>query len=152
MCNYNISTFKTELRYFKLISIKKNVLSLLPCKEKIENISNNYLHKKIIKNINEYLHARSVFFDFTAQPNGSQFQKIVWQEIRKIKYGKTQTYNDLALKLNTSARAIGNACSKNKCLFLIPCHRIICSDGSVGGFILGSKVKKRLIKLEKYGK
>ncbi|GIS24062.1 MAG: hypothetical protein CM15mP124_5420 [Alphaproteobacteria bacterium] len=58
----------------------------------------------------------------------------------------------LQKRLNSSPRAIGNACSKNKCLLLIPCHRIICANGSTGGYVLGKNIKEYLIKLEKNAK
>ena len=91
-------------------------------------------------------------------PSNDKSEKInnnhlqVWNEISKIKYGQTITYNDIAKKLSSSPRAIGNACSKNKCLFLIPCHRIICANGSTGGYVLGENIKEYLIKLEKNAK
>ena len=70
----------------------------------------------------------------------------------KIKYGQIGSYLGIANKLNTSPRAIGNACSKNPCLLVIPCHRIISISGNLGGFRLGITVKKNLITLENHNK
>ena len=89
--------------------------------------------------------------EYKLKLKGTIFQKLVWKELIKIKYGTTKTYNELAIKLNTSPRAIGNACSRNRCLIIIPCHRVVCSNGSIGGFILGEKVKNYLINLEQNG-
>ena len=68
--------------------------------------------------------------------NGTKFQISVWQEIKKIPKGKTKTYKDIALALKTpkSSRAVANACGKNPLLIEIPCHRVIRSDGKLGGY------------------
>ena len=99
-----------------------------------------------------YLLEQFLTFEYQLKLIGTAFEKKVWHEISKIKYGQTITYNDIAKKLSSSPRAIGNACSKNKCLLLIPCHRIIRANGSAGGYVLGENIKEYLIKLEKSAK
>ena len=83
---------------------------------------------------------------------GTNFQKKVWNEITKIPKGKTITYKELAIKIGKpkAYRAVANACAKNPLLEIIPCHRVIRSDGSLGGFsgLGGIKLKKKLLKLE----
>ena len=68
----------------------------------------------------------------------------------KIKYGKVSTYGEIAKKVGTSPRYVGNVCGQNKLLLIIPCHRVIRSDGKLGGFSGrgGIKLKKRLLNLE----
>ena len=83
---------------------------------------------------------------------GTNFQKMVWSEIRKIPKGKTITYKELAMKIGKpkAYRAVANACAKNPLLEIIPCHRVIREDGKMGGY-KGKKVierKKRLLKSE----
>ena len=151
MEKYITSNLKTELGYFTLKSINKKITCFYPSKDKNEKINNNHLHINFLKTLNSYFSKNSYSFKYQLKLIGSTFQKKVWYEISKIKYGQTITYNDIAKKLSSSPRAIGNACSKNKCLFLIPCHRIICANGSTGGYVLGENVKKYLIKLEKNG-
>ena len=70
----------------------------------------------------------------------------------KIKYGKVSTYGKIAKKVGTSPRYVGNVCGQNKLLLIIPCHRVIRSDGKLGGFSGkgGIKLKKRLLNLEKH--
>ena len=80
---------------------------------------------------------------------GTEFQKKVWNEILKIEYGKTASYYDLAKILGSSPRAIGNACAKNPCILFIPCHRVILKNNSSGNYLMGHKIKKNLLKLEK---
>lgn len=91
--------------------------------------------------------------DFTSLPldfiSGTPYQRKVWLETRKIPYGKTGTYKSLAEKLNHRGyRSIGQALSRNPLLIVIPCHRVLSSDGSIGGFTGGLELKKFLLRLE----
>ena len=83
---------------------------------------------------------------------GTDFQKMVWSEIKKIPKGKTITYKELAIKIGKpkAYRAVANACAKNPLLEIIPCHRVIREDGKMGGYNgkKGVKRKKRLLKSE----
>ncbi|MCB0357051.1 MAG: methylated-DNA--[protein]-cysteine S-methyltransferase [Bdellovibrionales bacterium] len=81
---------------------------------------------------------------------GTDFQKKVWQHLRKIPYGKTQSYAEVAKAIGhpKAARAVGTACGKNPLLLLVPCHRVVATNGSLGGFALGLKVKKQLLQIE----
>ena len=82
----------------------------------------------------------------------SHFQKLVWKEIEKIPYGKTKSYKDIAIQIGNpkSSRAVANACGKNPLPILRPCHRVICSNGEIGGYSAngGTKLKKALLKIE----
>ncbi len=91
--------------------------------------------------------------DFTSLPldfvTGTPFQRSVWLEARKIPYGKTETYKSLAEKLDSHGyRSVGHALGQNPLLLIIPCHRVIGSDGSLVGFGAGIKVKQFLLDLE----
>ena len=152
MEKYITSNLKTELGYFTLKSINKKITYFYPSNDKSEKINNNHLHINFLKTLNSYFLKESFSFRYQLKLIGTEFEKKVWQEISKIKYGQTVTYNDIAKKVNSSPRAIGKACSKNKCLFLIPCHRIICANGITGGYVLGENIKEYLIKLEKNAK
>ena len=82
----------------------------------------------------------------------SHFQKLVWKEIEKIPYGKTKSYKDIAIRIGNpkSSRAVANACGKNPLPIIRPCHRVICSNGEIGGYSAngGTKLKKALLKIE----
>tara|TARA_B100000029_G_scaffold62694_1_gene56206 strand:+ start:103 stop:549 length:447 start_codon:yes stop_codon:yes gene_type:complete len=82
---------------------------------------------------------------------GNQTQIKVWKELKKIKVGRTKSYGEIAKKYNLSPRYVGKICSQNKLLLLIPCHRVIKSDGSLGGFSSagGKKTKRKLLEFEK---
>ena len=84
--------------------------------------------------------------------SGTKFQISVWKEIKKIPKGQTKTYKDIAvaLKKPKSSRAVANACGKNPLLIEIPCHRVIRSDGKLGGYSGkgGMYQKRKLLKEE----
>tara|TARA_B100000965_G_scaffold348246_1_gene320776 strand:- start:78 stop:347 length:270 start_codon:yes stop_codon:yes gene_type:complete len=83
---------------------------------------------------------------------GTKFQIKVWKYLMKIPKGKVKTYKEVAIAINKpkAARAVANACGKNPYAPKVPCHRVISSDGSLGGFsaLGGIKAKKKLLKKE----
>ena len=81
---------------------------------------------------------------------GTPFQKKVWIELTKIPYGKTISYLELASRIGRpkSVRAVANAVGANPLPIQIPCHRVIDSNGTIGGYSLGIKMKIKLLKLE----
>ena len=82
----------------------------------------------------------------------TDFQKLVWTEIDKIPYGTTITYKEIAKKIGKpkAARAVANACGQNPNPIIRPCHRVICSDGKIGGYSApgGAEMKKKLLEDE----
>jgi len=84
--------------------------------------------------------------------NGTDFQVKVWKALKKIKKGKVKTYNEIAIAINRpkAARAVANACAKNPYAPKVPCHRVIKSDGNLGGFSSpgGTKTKKKMLRRE----
>ena len=86
-------------------------------------------------------------------PQGTPYQRLVWAELEKIPYGETVSYGELAKRLSlqgrkTAARAVGSAVARNPISILIPCHRVLASDGSLHGYAGGLKRKQYLLKLE----
>ena len=90
--------------------------------------------------------------DFTSKLDlyGTDFQKMVWKMLLKIPYGKTASYKDVAEMIGHrgAARAVGAACGKNPVPIIVPCHRVISSDGGLGGYSGGLRMKKMLLRLE----
>ena len=82
----------------------------------------------------------------------TDFQRLVWKEIEKIPYGETRSYRDIAIRIGRprSYRAVANACGKNPLPIIRPCHRVICSNGEIGGYSIngGAALKKALLKCE----
>lgn len=98
-----------------------------------------------------YCEGRRRIFNLPLDINlGSEFQQRVWQETMKIPYGETSTYLKIALHLGdrSLARAVGTALGANPLPLIIPCHRVVASDGSLGGYSGGIHVKQALLRLE----
>lgn len=83
---------------------------------------------------------------------GTEFEKMVWMTLKEIPYGETRTYKWLAEKIGNpnATRAVGQALSRNPLPIILPCHRIIESDGSIGGYSSGVDIKRRLLEIEYY--
>ena len=82
---------------------------------------------------------------------GTPFQNSVWNALRDIPYGETCSYEDIAAAIGNpkAVRAIGQANKKNPLLLLVPCHRVINKNGSIGGFACGVEIKEQLLQLER---
>ena len=145
----NTISFKSKYGWITADEADGNIISIQFGKKK--NVNATKLLLKLKKNIIEYLNGINIKWDLPIKLTGSPIQKKIWQELKKIPYGKTKSYGEIAKKINTSPRYIGNICSKNSHLLAIPCHRVIRSDGSLGGFSGkgGVKLKDKLLKMEK---
>jgi methylated-DNA-[protein]-cysteine S-methyltransferase len=109
----------------------------------------------IRKELREYFEkGRQAFTQKIDFAKGTGFDRNVWLALKEVPYGETRTYKWLAEKLGNPAasRAVGQALSRNPIPILLPCHRIIESDGSIGGYSAGSDIKRRLLELEYYMK
>jgi methylated-DNA-[protein]-cysteine S-methyltransferase len=84
------------------------------------------------------------------EPDGTPFQKSVWDALLKIPYGKTASYGQIAMQVNNpkGARAVGMACNKNPIWIAVPCHRVIGANGALTGYALGMGMKQQLLTLE----
>ena len=120
----NECVFNTPLARMLLIEKNGEIIHSTFTQKKINKTSNRTLvHAQ--KEIIEYFKGHRKIFTFKANPDGTHYQKKVWQQLLQIKYGSTKYYSDIAKDLASSPRAIGNACGANKCLLIIPCHRVI---------------------------
>jgi AraC family transcriptional regulator of adaptative response/methylated-DNA-[protein]-cysteine methyltransferase len=83
-------------------------------------------------------------------PQGSEFQRLVWSKLLGIPRGETRTYRQLAMACNTpvAVRAVGTACGSNPISLLVPCHRVLRSDGTLGGYYWGLDIKQKLLDWE----
>ena len=117
---------------------------------KVKKQSQNQVLKNFKKNLTEFFNKRTLNIKAPYKIEGSQIQKKVWSELRKIKLGQTKTYGEIAKKYKLSPRYVGKICGQNRLLLLIPCHRVIRSDGNLGGFtsVGGVNLKKKLLEFE----
>jgi methylated-DNA-[protein]-cysteine S-methyltransferase len=124
-------------------------LNRVKLNEMVEDTFDPYL-KTVEKQLNEYFHQRRTNFDITIDLHGTPFQKSVWELIYQIPYGSTCTYKEIAEKICNpkGGRAVGAATGKNPISIIIPCHRVIATNGSLTGFAGGLDRKKILLDLE----
>lgn len=148
----NISYLETkDFGLIEIIEENGYIIELnLEVKEKKKE-KESLITKKAKNQLIKYLEGNLKKFNLPLNPRGTDFQKKCWQELIKIPYGKTITYKDQARNIfNEKAyRAVGNANGKNPIPIIIPCHRVIKSDNSIGGYYYGDKIKKILLDIEK---
>lgn len=108
-------------------------------------------NKGILSQLRKYLKGQLKRFDCPLDIKGTTFEKKVWLELAKIPYGQTRSYKEIAQAIGhpKAFRAVGNANGSNSLPLIIPCHRVIESDGGLGGFGHGLKAKKQLLDFEK---
>ncbi len=106
--------------------------------------------KEVVSQLKQYFNKERTDFDIKLAPKGTEFQLKVWKELQKIPYGKTVSYQQMANQLGNPKviRAAASANGKNPIPIIIPCHRVIGSDGSLTGYAGGLPKKKWLLELE----
>jgi methylated-DNA-[protein]-cysteine S-methyltransferase len=107
---------------------------------------------EIRQELEEYFAGRRLVFRLPLDLNqGSPFQRRVWRSLKDIPYGETVSYRDIAQAIGqrSATRAVGSAVGRNPLPIILPCHRVIASDGSLGGFSAGLDVKRKLLELER---
>lgn len=126
---------------------RKKILKDCGCHEELND---KVVLKDAEKQLQEYFRGNRKSFDLPLHIMGTKFQKGVWEELRKIDYGTTLTYKELAggTGCERGYRAVANACGANPLAIIIPCHRVIASDGRSGGYMGGVHRKKSLLELE----
>ena len=103
-----------------------------------------------VAQMEEYVSGERKQFDLDFDIEGTEFQKKVWSALAKIPYGKTLSYRDVARKIKKekAVRAVGGANGKNPLCIIVPCHRVIAADGTIGGYSGGLDRKRALLALE----
>ncbi|WP_422447120.1 methylated-DNA--[protein]-cysteine S-methyltransferase [Thermoanaerobacterium sp. DL9XJH110] len=111
------------------------------------------INKKASEELKLYFDRKLKEFSIPLDLEGTEFQKKVWRELLKIPYGRTASYRDIARAVGTpgACRAVGGANNKNPVAIIVPCHRVIGSDGSLVGYGGGLEIKRFLLELESEG-
>lgn len=120
------------------------VLAYTSGKQKIK-IPTSGLAAEVYHQLTEYFDARRIRFNLPLDASGTPFQKTVWRELSKIPFGESVTYGEIANKLQSGPRAVGNACRKNPISIIVPCHRVVSKSG-VGGYsgaVLGKPIERK---------
>ena len=104
----------------------------------------------VTRQLEEYFAGKRQRFELDLALDGTPFQLDIWHELEKIPYGKTISYGELARRAGHpgAARAAGSANGRNPIPIVIPCHRVIAADGSLGGYSAGTGIKQALLRLE----
>lgn len=148
MANIYYTTIHSPVGFLKITTDNVALLSVGFSDQYSE--SDNY-HPEILKNtvsqLIEYFNGTRTVFSLNLNPEGTEFQKRVWQLVESIRFGQTVSYLDLALLSGSenNTRAVGHANGKNPIPIIIPCHRVIGSSGKMTGYAGGIERKKWLL-------
>jgi methylated-DNA-[protein]-cysteine S-methyltransferase len=149
--SFQISYFYSPIGLIQIKSINQKICSVLFVEKETEPFTiETPLNKECIKQLKEYFAGTRLHFELPIFQIGTDFQQKVWNEVFKIPYGDTCTYSLLAHKIGDikSIRAVGTTNGKNKIAIIVPCHRVIGSDGSLTGYAWGLDKKEWLLKHE----
>lgn len=141
------------------VQYEDDVLLSLICTQKEPEISSDNgafsdFSNEVFRQIREYINGDRTDFDINYRLSGTEFQLSVWRELLKIPYGETRTYREIAASVGNSkaARAVGASINKNPLHIIIPCHRVIGTDGSLTGYAGGLGIKEKLLDTERKNK
>ena len=144
--------YKSPLGPIEIVGGQDNILALHFVEEmRNEDGEMTFCVKECMKQLDEYFMGERHKFFLNLQPVGTEFQKSVWRQLETIPYGKTRSYGAIAESLGkpNASRAVGSANGKNPIAIIIPCHRVIGSDGSLTGYGGGIWRKRWLIGFER---
>lgn len=145
----NIKTLNTPVGAITLFAVEQQIIVVEWGRAGSENESCPLLEEAGVQ-LNAYFDGRLKNFDLPLEPEGTEFQKSVWQQMSQIPYGETRSYGDLSDQLQSAPRAVGGACGKNPIPIIIPCHRILGGNGKMTGYSGGDGIetKMQLLRLE----
>ena len=145
----NSLSFKTKFGWITAFEEKGKIVRIKFAKHRNKSISKNLMNLK--NKINDFFNKKNKTVKSNFLIIGNNIQKKVWKELLNIKLGKTKSYGEIAKKYKLSPRHVGKICGQNNFLIAVPCHRVIRSDGSLGGFSSpgGLRLKKKLLDFER---
>lgn len=143
--------YKSPLGLLTITANEKAITGLHFVENKEEKEKLNGVIKDCLQQLSEYFNRERYDFNLVLQQEGTELQQRVWKELQKIPYGMTMSYLNMARKIKnrTLSRAVGNASGKNNIPIIIPCHRLIGSNGSLTGYSGGIENKRWLLEFEK---
>lgn len=143
---------KSPIGVLEIVGNSEAVFSILFCDDENKAVSKSVSNemKDVVVQLQEYFEGKRTDFSLKISPKGTDFQKRVWNELLNIPFGKTLNYQQMANKLGDPKviRAAASANGKNPISIIIPCHRVIGSDGSLTGYAGGIHRKKWLLEHE----
>ena len=141
--------FKSIIGNVEVVAFNKKVTSVRLTRKKTTKTKDKLLLRAAMQ-INGFLMRKRKSLTFPTRQMGTKFQRRVWDYLRRVPYGRTTSYGQIAKRLRTSPRAVGGALGRNNLMMSIPCHRVVSKDGKLTGFtsVGGIKAKKRLLNIE----
>lgn len=151
---YGNILYHFQFGYLTIVSdnhyIKKILFGKPDLTEDVTLMPDHPLLKETAGQLYEYFDGKRLNFDLQLCPDGTVFQKTVWNGLLQIPYGQTWTYAQMAafVERPKAARAVGGACHSNPIAIVIPCHRVVGTNGNLTGFGGGLELKRKLLELE----
>lgn len=148
---------KSKIGPLYLTASRQGLRGVFFCKQNVQLVKrlnlSNPAEKVLFQasgQLEEYFAGKRKRFNLKLHQGGTVFQRKVWQALSEIPFGRTVSYGDIAQKIGNlnAVRAVGSANGKNPFCVIIPCHRVIFSDGTLGGYSGGLAIKRKLLKLE----
>ncbi|TCO72674.1 methylated-DNA--[protein]-cysteine S-methyltransferase [Marinisporobacter balticus] len=142
--------YQSPIGILEISSTKKSILSVDFVEQEEKSLDIPPILKKTSIQLDEYFKGKRKTFDLNLSIQGTAFQKQVWDYLTNIDYGNVVSYKDVAkaIRNEKAVRAVGNANNKNKIAIIIPCHRVIGSNGKLTGYAGGIWRKEWLLKHE----
>ena len=145
-------SFNTSLGFISIIENQGRITHI-----KFQKIANKKPSLRLLKakyEIRQFLNKKRKKLTFKTNVTGSKNQLKIWRQVKKVSYGKCVSYKEISKQTKLHPRLVGKICGENRLPLYIPCHRIIRSDGSLGGYSArgGINLKKKLLKIEKLNK
>ncbi len=141
----------TPVGYLEIISDGTALIGISSCSEPFGDVSGDSVAAEAERQLAEYFTGKRRRFELPLRLCGTDFRLRVWNALADIPFGSTVSYSGIAAAAGSpkACRAVGNAVGKNPFLIVLPCHRVIASDGTLGGFSADINIKKYLLEFEK---
>jgi methylated-DNA-[protein]-cysteine S-methyltransferase len=144
-------SFTVDTRVVRLsVAVQNGAVTAIRLRRGARRRAQTAFEKRVERQLREYGEGKRASFTFPVTPQGSAFDQKVWNALRRIPYGRTATYGQIARRIGkpSAARAVGAANGRNPIPIVIPCHRVVSSGGKLGGYGGGLALKRRLLDLE----
>lgn len=137
----------TEL---SISAVRRDFFKRLKDRYGVDPVEDRSSFNDAFRELDSYFSGRSFKFTLPLELTGTGFEMKVWGAIKKIPWGETRSYKEIAERIGSpgASRAVGGACGANPIPLIIPCHRVINSNGGLGGYTGGLAIKKRLLSIE----
>jgi len=147
-----IGTFLTIIGKVSIVADRNSVHAVYLPSDNLPSVESGTtpVMEEAIGEVSEYLNGSRKVFTVPVTPEGTEFQRLVWEALTDIPYGSTATYGEIAEYIGhpRSARAVGMACGCNPIPIIIPCHRVVAANG-IGGYSGGLTIKRKLLEIER---